>query len=308
MKLRALLSAGVIACSGIAYAQDAAPAPVKIELKLAPAQIRAFKISVEQKGTMTLPGSGQNMPLNTGITAYAKLIVDKQNADGTWAARYKIGGMKMLMNGAPMPMPGNTGDMMIKGTLGKNGTFTPSGDLAGSSPMGMGMNPGQSMNNVLGNLMNLPGKPVIVGDTWTNSVPLPFDPTGKSALTVNSKVIGIDHLNGDQIVRIQRDTSGPLNLTITQPMTMNVSGTINGTGVSQVSVNSGSPIDDLATQHLALTITGQNPSGNGDQMNISMDMNVTSHIESVVLARKAVVVNPKSKAPAKKAPAKGARK
>ena len=304
MKLRALLSAGIMACSGMAQAQNAAPTPIKIELKLSPGQIRAFKISVDQKGTVTLPGSGQNMPLNTGITAYAKLIVDKQNSDGTWAARYKIGGMKMLMNGAPMTMPGNSGDMMIKGILSKTGTFAPTEDLSKTAGMGMGMSAGQSMNNVLGNLMNLPEKAVIVGDTWTKVVPLPFDPTGKSSLSINSKVLGVDQLNGDQIVRIQHDTSGPLNLTITQPMAMNVTGTLKGSGVSQVSVNLGTPIDDLSTQHLVLTMTGQNPSGNGEKLNISMDVDVTSHIESVVLTRKAVVVNPPAKVPAKKARAK----
>ena len=307
MKLRALLSVGVIACSGVAQAQNAAPtapAPIKIELKLSPGQVRAFKISVDQKGTITLPGSGQNMPLNNGVTAYAKLIVDKQNSDGTWAARYKIGGMKALMNGAPMTMPGATDGMTIKGTLSKTGSFTPNDDQSKSAGMAMGMSPSQSMNNVLGNLMNLPDRPVAIGDTWTNVVPLPFDTTGKSKLTVDSKVLGVDQLNGDQIVRIQHDTSGPLNLTITQPMTMNVTGTLKGSGISQVSVNLGTPIDDLSTQHLVLTMTGQNPSGNGEKLNISMDVDVTSHIESVVLTRKAVVVNPPAKVPAKKARAK----
>ncbi|HEY3413310.1 MAG TPA: hypothetical protein VGM51_09685 [Armatimonadota bacterium] len=311
MKLRALLSVGILACSGIAQAQNAtpaAPAPVKIELKLAPGQIRAYKISVDQKGTMTLPGSGQNMPLNIGVTAYAKLIVDKQNDDGTWAARYKIGGMKTTMNGAPMNLPSGTDGMTIKGILSKTGAFKPTDDQPKSSGLGMGMSPGQSMSNVLGNLMNLPEKAVIVGDTWSTVVPLPFDATGKSSITVDSKVLGIDHQNGDQIVRIQHDSSGPLNMTMTQPMPMNIAGTIKGSGLSQVSVNSGAPLDDLSTQHMTLTVTGQNPSGNGDKMNISMDMVMTSHIESVVLERKAVVVKTPAKPPVKKAPAKGARK
>jgi hypothetical protein len=300
MKLRAALSAGFILCAGLAYAQTAQPteAPVKIGLKLAPGITRGFKITVDEKGTMTLPGSGQNMPMNMGMTAYAKLFVDKANDDGTWAARYRIGGIKMEMNGAPLNMPNSSSSqsITIKGIIAKNGSFLLTEVLdGGSSAMGMGMSPGQMMNNVLGNLMNLPDKPVNVGDTWQTVIPLPFDSTHKSQLTVDSKIVGVDHLNGDQFVRIQHDSSGPLNMSISTPVTMNMTGTVKGSGVTKVSVNTGTPVDDRSTQHLTISLSGTNPSGNGEQMNMSIDMNVDSHIEAMVLDK----VVPESKKPAK---------
>lgn len=294
MKLRAVISAGLIACAGLSHAQTAAPgdAPLTINLKLVAGMVRGFKINVDQKGTMTLPGSGQNMPLNTGMTAYAKLFVDKQNPDGTWSARYRIGGIKMLMNGTPINMPNGSLSITLKGIIAKNGSFTPTEMPEGAGgAMGMGMSPGQTMNNVLGNLMTLPDKPVRIGESWNTVVPLPFDTAHKSMLNVDSKVIGVDHLNGDEFVRIQHDTSGPLNLTITTPATMNITGTIKGSGISKVSMNSGTPVDDRSSQHLTLAINGTNPSGNGEPMNISMEMDVDSHIEAVVLDK--VVPAPK---------------
>jgi hypothetical protein len=161
------------------------------------------------------------------------------------------------------------------------------------------MSPGQTMNNVLGNLMNLPDKPVSVGDTWTTSVPLPYDPTGKSILTVDSKVVGVDNLDGDRIVRIKRDVSGPLNMTMTTPAVMNIAGSIKGTGMSRVSVKTGSPLDDVSKQHVQMNVTGTNPSGNGEKMNITIDMDVTSRIEATVLAKTTVKPAPKVKATAK---------
>jgi hypothetical protein len=304
MKLRAALSMGLIACTNISHAQappvEPTAAPMTLTLSLAPGQIRAFKITVDQQGTINLAGSGQAMPLNTGLTCFAKLIVDKQNADGTWNARYKIGGMKMLMNGTPMNMPNMAKSYDIKGILNKSGGFKPTEDLSkvGGGGFSPAMSSSQTMNNVLGNLMILPDKPVSIGDTWTNSVPLPYDATGKSTLTINSKILGVDHLNGDGIVRIQHDTSGPINMSITQPMAMNISGTIVGSGVSQVSLNTGSPIDDRSTQHLKMDIKGTNPSGNGEQMNMALDMNVTSHVESQILAK--TVAKPAAKSGIKK--------
>lgn len=297
MKLRSVFSAGLIALAGLAHAQTAAPAdaPLTINLKLAAGMVRGFKIDVSQKGTMTLPGSGQNMPLNTGMTAYAKLFIDKENPDGTWSARYRIGGIKMLMNGSPMNMPGGSSEMTMKGLISKNGAFTPTESPQGGGAMGMGMSAGQTMNNVLGNLMNLPDKPVRIGETWNTVVPLPFDTGHKSQLNVDSKVLGVDHLNGDDFVRIQHDTSGPLNMTITTPATMNITGTIKGSGVSKVSLKTGTPVDDRSSQHLSLAISGTNPSGNGEAMNISMEMDVDSHIEAVVLDK----VVPAAKTPAK---------
>ncbi|HEY3267980.1 MAG TPA: hypothetical protein VGM37_13700 [Armatimonadota bacterium] len=293
MKFRPVLPLVVLLSAPLANAQTApvppvtppvtAPAPESVQFttKLTPGSIRSYKVTVDQKGTLSIPGSGQTMPIDAKVTSYVKMIVDKQNADGTYAAHIKLGGVKMTSN-SPMPMPPVQDSYEVKGTIGKDGLFTADPTVDKKPGNALGMSPAETMTGIFRSLSAVPLTSVAVGDSWSSVIPLPLDPSGKSQIAVTSKLLGVDAVTGDRVARVQRDIEGPVNLQLTEPMPLSITGTMKGSGVSKVSVTSGQPLQDDSKVHLKMTIQAPNSAGNGEQTNMGLDMDLTTKVESSV--------------------------
>jgi len=262
--------------------------------------VRAYKITVIQNSTLTQPGAGQGMPMQADISADAKLFVDRKNPDNTYAVRYRMGGIKgtALAGGMAMPIPGLPDKMEVAGTLMPDGSFKPSTKTSASAGFGS-TDPSQTLSGLFTNLMSIPDRPMAVGETWQSNVALPMDPSGANTVRVTNKIVSLDTVNGQQVARVEHVYSGPLNMSITQPVPATISGTFSGTGTSRVSVATGQTLTNTGKVQMSMDVEMPNQAGNGEPMKMHMDSTVTTKIESMLLP---------AKAPVKPAPKAGAKK
>jgi hypothetical protein len=297
MKTRLMAVPAILALTaGLACAQTdtpavvTAPAPetVTFQLNLKPNTARAQRMVVDVAGTMQMPGNQGSMPVNVRMEASTKFFVDKKNDDGTYNVRYRIGGIKMSMNGQPMPT-GMAESLELKAVLAKDGRATKVTGLE-NVPGGMGVDPTQMMRSALMNNIGLPDKPLAVGETWTTTIPMPFDPSGSSNVQVVSKLNSVETVKGQRIANIESKMSGPMNMTMQQPVPMTMTGQMDGTTTMRLDAGSGLPIDSTGVTKLKMDMTMDNPAGNGEKMNMTMDMTVTARLEPSV----AIDPNPKA--------------
>jgi hypothetical protein len=302
MKIRlAAMSAMLTLAAGLACAQTEtaavvttpAPESVAFQLNLKPNTGRAQKMVVDVNGAMQMPGAQGSMPINVRLEAATKFFVDKKNEDGTYDVRYRIGGIKMTMNGQPMPS-GMAETMEIKAVMGKDGKVSKISGLENAPAGGMGMDPTQMMRGALMNNVGFPDKPIAVGETWTVSAPMPFDPTGSSNVQVTNKLLSVETVNGQKIASIESKLAGPLKMDMQQPVPMSMAGTLEGSTTVRMDVGSGLPIDSTGVTKVKTTMTIDNQAGNGEKMTMTMDMTVNARLDPSTAISVSPPVKPKA--------------
>lgn len=257
--------------------------PITLKMVLKPQMIKAYKMTMDMNGNATMGDSEQTMPIVMSMSAITKMIVDKQNPDGTFAVRYKVGNMAMSMNGSPMPLPQELSQgYEFRANVDKDGKVSNVSGLEKVASMGgFGVDPTQMINQMMQSGVMYPTSPVAVGEAWTAVVPMPMDNTGKTKVTATSTLLGLDTVNGAKVARIQTVMDGPMNIEIAQPMAMKMTGNMKGTTNYRVDQTSGTLVDSAGTMKMNMAMSMDNPAGNGEKMNIGIDMNMVVKMNPV---------------------------
>jgi hypothetical protein len=265
-------------------AAQEAPTPTgapSVRLRFTPGAGSAYKLWMSLTGTMGA-GGGEGIPVTGSLNAAAKLTSGKPGQDGSFPVRFQISDLQYSMNGAPASPPDLPKSFEIAGAVDADGVFTPDAKsrdrLAGS---GITPGPMQMLEMMLRALVGVPARSLAKGDSWSMDAHLPF---GKGDLTVKNTVQSVDDVNGDTVARVQRVMSGPLNVQMSSPIALNITGTVNGTGVVQVSQASGLPVDDASTFKLKMKLNA--PDSGAGKMEYTMDMEMKSHVTAVPAAVK----------------------
>ncbi|HOC30642.1 MAG: hypothetical protein GYA63_06875 [Armatimonadetes bacterium] len=279
----------------------------KLTVNVKPMDVFAYKTTSTIDGAVTMPGSTQSMPVNVTMSFINKTIIDKVNPDGNYAVRYKVGAMKMTMNGVDFPVPKETGTMELKATMSKEGKVSNVQGLealAGNGGM-MSVDPATTVNSMIRNNVIFPPEGAKVGDVWTTEVPMPYDASGKSVIKQTNTLTEVSTANGKTIATVLSTMEGPLTINLTQPMPMSMTGTIKGTTTNRINLGTGQISDSNGNVDMQMKMQMPNPAGNGEQMNMDMSMNVATKMTPVAANTPMEVAKP---APAKPAPAKPAPK
>jgi|GEM_PF-3267591 hypothetical protein len=175
-------------------------------------EVLLYKMSMNMKtdvtnenGVSVLP----NGPMATQSTANIRMNTTDVKPDGSARMVVQTTGMKMILNGQEMMAPDPP---IITMEVNKYG-------MAKMSGMENNNTPGMQMMMKMMNFQNLPTMaallpkvPVKVGDTWTNVIPSPMDKTVN--LTVNSKLLGVETINGQETLKISQSFTMPMNMMI----------------------------------------------------------------------------------------------
>jgi hypothetical protein len=258
--------------------ETAAPS---VRLRFTPGAGSAYKLWMSLNGNMGA-GGAEGIPITGSLKAAARLTSGKPGQDGAFPVRFQISDLQYSMNGAPAAPPDLPKAFEIAGTVSSDGVFTP--DAKSRDRLtGAGMTPGpmDMLEMMLRALVAVPERSLAKGDSWSMNARLPF---GKGDLTVTNTVQSVDDVNGDTVAKVQRVMNGPLNVQMSSPIALNITGTVNGTGIVQVSQASGLPVDDASTFKLKMKLNA--PDSGAGKMEYTMDMEMKSHVTAVPAAVK----------------------
>lgn len=276
-------------------AEDAAPPSerVALRLNLAQGQVSAYRIAINQTGTMTLEGAGQGMPVNSDMSADAKLFVDKVKPGGDYAVRYRMGNIKatVMFAGQTISIPNLPKSLEIAGSLSSRGVFTPTEPVKGGLPGAVDAT--QTLAGLLSNLVGLPAQPIAVGESWESFAPLTLDPSGTARVTMTNTVSAIEGEGGNRVAVVLQTFDGPLDVNIVDPVAVQLTGTFNGTGSSRISIGTGRTLSATTTAKMNGKLATSSMSGTGETTTMLMDLTVASKITSVDLPPAAPAVSDK---------------
>lgn len=260
-----------------------APGPV-VRMRFTPGVGSDYKLWLGLNGTMGAPGASEGIPVTGSLAGNARLTSGKPGADGAYPVRFKVSGLKYTMNGAPAMPPGLPSAFEVGGTVTADGVFTPDAKsrerLAGG---GLMPGPAEFLEMMLRSIVSLPRKELAKGDTWSLMAPGPVASSGAAPLTVTSTVENVTVEDGVPVASVRRTLKGPLDLKMSSPIALTISGSVAGDGIVKVSDATGLPVDDTGSTRLKIKLS---PGGDaGAKMEYTMDMEMKTHVVAIPAAK-----------------------
>lgn len=258
-----------------------APAAITLRYKFVPGQVRRYSYNMDMQMQMLTGQTGGAMPMNMTMQMTMRQVVKSvRPSDGAATIATKIEVMHMLMNGTETPMPAAQKAKMAQ-------PFTmvmlPTGKMLSMSMPGMaGMGaPGMDFSkNMFSGTAFLPDGPVKIGDQWNGAVDAAMAGIGSS---YTATLTGIDQKDGATLATIENKTTGTIDKSLSQgmPATMNMQGTITGTGTQIFDTTAGSVRSATGTANTDMTMLfskpagGEAPAGMPSSMKMQMNMKFT---------------------------------
>lgn len=184
---------------------------LNLEYKLKKGDVDKYKLVVNMKFSSpempSMPQGDMNMKMTATVTQKVLDVL----ADGSAKVKMSVTDLKMSMPGMPQGAALGSAPKSMAFTV----TMSKDGKITGMEGLGAKMMPGGIPGMDFGQLMGqgnptFPGKPVAVGETWSQEVPFPM---GGGKLKVTSTLLAADVPVGkESAAKIKQVVSGHIDL------------------------------------------------------------------------------------------------
>jgi hypothetical protein len=155
------------------------------------------------QGTSMMP----NGPVETTSSASVSMKTVSVTPDGSAVLEVKTSNMKVMTGGKEVVVPEPPA---VKMNINKYGMAKMSGFENSSMPQMQMVMKMMNMQNMPTMAAILPHHPVKAGDEWVNEIPSPM--MKGATLTVKSKLLGVEVINGVQTLKLSQTFSMPISM------------------------------------------------------------------------------------------------
>lgn len=250
--------------------------PVRLELRLKPGESHRFRVTEDTVMKASMPGGGTRRTAKI-TTATFDLLVDRVNADGSYAVRVRPGSQTVTVNGKDTPPDAPTTEATA--TLGRDGRLSNVSDpQPGEDEAEAGFDAREMLETLFDEDAGFPAQPVPLGGGWKDKIESPLDESA-ARVTVNNTLVALDVLEGKQVARVLNIAAEPIEAPADESGVA-MSGTLEGGGLANIDLATGLPLESRDTVRMRVTVTGPAPVGEGT-ISIESEVHVKFHLRAI---------------------------
>ncbi|HEY3267981.1 MAG TPA: hypothetical protein VGM37_13705 [Armatimonadota bacterium] len=250
--------------------------PVSLLLRLKAGQTQSYRITTDTTLKTTLP-NGEAKSTNNHTVATFDLSVESVNPDGSYAVRVKRTSHQLTVDGET-PDNVDVGEAEATAKLGTDGRYSGLSAASKPKPDGpSGASPEDFLSTVFDDEVGVPTRAVAVGERWKDQVKSPVD-TDQNKVTVNSRLMAVDDVDGKRVARVLRVIAEPLHAT-GPDKNVSSEGVLEAGSFTSNDLGTGLTQDERDVLHLQMDMTATSPAG--QTVKIGSDAHIRIHIEAI---------------------------